>query len=88
MKKTREIRIHYEDMQRCEVQALFKLDWDLFRVIPIDFIQTFELVHGFLLPSDVIMNGESARKHISTESDHSTSRDFYDKSEVLEKIKS
>lgn len=47
------VRLHYEDIQRCELQALSKMDWDLFRVIPIDFLQTFELVHGFLMNSDL-----------------------------------
>lgn len=53
MKKKMDVRIHYEDMQRCEVQVLSKMEWDLFRVIPIDFLQTFELVQGFLLKNDL-----------------------------------
>ena len=48
-----DIRLHYEDIQRCEVQALSKMQWDLFRVIPIDFLQTYELVQGFLARGDL-----------------------------------
>lgn len=53
MKKKMDIKLHYEDISRCEVQALSKLEWDLFKIIPIDFLHTYELVYGFLLRGDL-----------------------------------
>ena len=72
-----DIRLHYEDIQRCEVQALSKMQWDLFRVIPIDFLQTYELVQGFLARGDLQLK-ETKRLQRYRSSDQKNQRNNYD----------
>jgi hypothetical protein len=91
LKESCDIRIHYEDMQRCEVQALFKLEWDLFRVIPLDFLHTYELVVGYLVPDDKLFVREHTTRGFKTDLSSDTSRkstdEHLDREEVALRIK-